>query len=269
MNLGKLIFRVQTDPAGVIEADPRPDPVLIIHVGAPVEIGCERGGQSHFGLNLHGDVDVIPPGTASRWVLKKEDSALIIRVPHELMVEAAAGMNMDPDEAVLVNRFKVRDPEIEHLGWALKAEFEREHKSGQLFVDSIGMALACRLLRAHSSIAPQNGKTPSGAMAPFKLRRLLGYIEENLGSDLSLEAIAAVSGLSISHCQRAFRTAVGLSIHQYVIQRRVERAKSLLLNEKLSVGEIALAVGFSHQSHLAHHMRRLLGVSPLSVRSDS
>lgn len=269
MNLGKLIVRVQTDPAGVIEADPRPDPVLIIHVGSPVEIGCERGGQSHFGLNVHGDVDIIPPGTASRWVLKKEDNALIIRVPHQLMMDAAAGLNINPAEAVLLNRFKVRDPEIEHLGWALKAELERDHKSGQLFADSIGMALACRLLRAHSAIAPQDGKTQAGAMVPFKLRRVLGYIEDNLSNDLSLEAIAAVSGLSISHCQRAFRNAVGLSVHQYVIQRRVERAKSLLLNEKLSVGEIALAVGFSHQSHLAHHMRRLLGVSPLNVRSDS
>ena len=109
MDLGKLIFRVQTDPAGVIEADPRPDPVLIIHVGAPVEIGCERGGQSHFGINVHGDVDIIPPGTASRWVLKKEDSALIIRVPRELMVEAAAGMNIDPDWTVATLDQALRD----------------------------------------------------------------------------------------------------------------------------------------------------------------
>lgn len=269
MNLGSLIVRVAIDPAGIIESTARPDPVLLIHVGAPVEIGCERGGQMHCGLSLHGDVDVIPPGTDSRWILKKEDCGLVVRIPQNFLVEAARGMALDPQEASLVNRFQVRDPEIEHLGWALKAELEREHKSGQLFADSIGMALACRLLRAHSVVSPQNGKMQAGAMAPFKLRRVLGYIEDNLSNDLSLEAIAAISGLSISHCQRAFRNAVGLSVHQYVIQRRVDRAKSLLLNEKLSVGEIALAVGFSHQSHLAHHMRRLLGISPTNIRSDS
>ena len=83
---------------------------------------------------------------------------------------------------------------------------------------------------------------------------------------MPLAAIASASGLSVSHCQRAFRQAVGFSVHQYVIQRRIERAKSLLVDKDLSIGEVALAVGFSHQSHLAYHMRRLLGISPMSVR---
>jgi AraC family transcriptional regulator len=269
MNLGRLIVRVQTDPAGVLEATPRPDPVILIHIGAPVEIGCERGGQMHCGLSVHGDVDVIPPGTASRWTLKKEDCGLIVRIPQELLVDAAASLNLDPDEARLVNRFQMRDPQIEHLGWALKAELERSHKSGQLFADSIGTALACRLLQTHSLAATKTAQPQPGAMSPYRLRRVLAFIEENLSSDLSLASIATVSGLSISHCQRAFRIAVGVSVHQYVIQRRVERAKSLLLDKKLPVGEVALAVGFSHQSHLAYHMRRLLGATPLDFREDS
>ena len=269
MNLGRLIVRVQVDPAGVIEATPRPDPVLLIHVGAPVEIGCERGGQMHCGLSVHGDVDVIPPDTASRWILKKEDCGLIVRIPQDLLADAASSLNLDPEEARLLNRFQVRDPQIEHLGWALKAELDRTHKSGQLFADSIGMALACRLLQAHSVAAGKQKRSQPGAMSPYRLRRVLGFIEENLSSDLSLASIATVSGLSISHCQRAFRSAVGVSVHQYVIQRRVERAKSLLLDKKLPVGEVALAVGFSHQSHLAYHMRRLLGAPPMNFRGEN
>jgi AraC family transcriptional regulator len=101
------------------------------------------------------------------------------------------------------------------------------------------------------------------------LRRVLAYIEDNLSEDLSLSAISAVAGLSASHCQRTFHNAVGLSVHRYVIQRRVERAKHLLADKRLPISEVAFAVGFSHQSHLACHMQRLLGVSPAGVRKAS
>jgi AraC family transcriptional regulator len=97
---------------------------------------------------------------------------------------------------------------------------------------------------------------------------VLSYIEENLGEDLSLEIIASIGGLSVSHSQRAFRDAVGISIHRYVIQRRVERAKALLSDENLTIREVALMAGFSHQSHMAYHLRRLNGCSPMEIRRE-
>jgi AraC family transcriptional regulator len=129
--------------------------------------------------------------------------------------------------------------------------------------------MASRLLHRHSS-ASQIGTTASrGGLPGAKLRRVLGFIEDNLANSLSLPEIAAASGLSISHCQRAFRQSVGVSVHQYVIRRRVERAESLLAQEKLSVAQIALEVGFAHQSHLAIHMRRLRGVTPTRHRRST
>jgi AraC family transcriptional regulator len=184
----------------------------------------------------------------------------------DLLREAAVDSGIDPSSTVLLNRFQVRDAKIEHLGWALKTEMDHGFSSGRLYADGIGMALASRLLRGHSLVASEEPGTRHGAMSGFRLRRVLSYIEGNLSEDLSLGAIASISGLSTSHCQRAFRNAVGLSVHRFIIQRRVERAKSLLIDQNVPIGEVALAVGFSHQSHLAYHMRRLLGISPASVR---
>jgi hypothetical protein len=59
-----------SDPPGVMEAPARSDPRVVIHVGLPVEIACYREGGSHGGTTVHGDVDVVPPGVASRWELK-------------------------------------------------------------------------------------------------------------------------------------------------------------------------------------------------------
>ncbi|MGD0365047.1 MAG: AraC family transcriptional regulator, partial [Bryobacteraceae bacterium] len=103
-------------------------------------------------------------------------------------------------------------------------------------------------------------------MSGHRLRQVLSYIEYNLGRELSLKEIAGVAGVSVSHCNTAFRKAVGMPVHQYVIERRVEQAKTLLAEGHLSISQIAVETGFSHQSHLAYHVRRLLGVSPLNLR---
>ena len=59
---------------------------------------------------------------------------------------------------------------------------------------------------------------------------------------------------------------MGVAVHQYVIQRRVERAKTLLLRDETSITQIALEAGFAHQSHLARHMRRVLGLPPRALK---
>jgi AraC family transcriptional regulator len=266
VSLANLSAYLQTDPAGVIDAPSSPDPHIVIHVGRSVEIECKRGGQNHRGVAIHGDIDIIPSYTPSKWILRETDRALIVRVDRNTLKHVAQESGVDPANAPLLNRFQVRDAQIEQLAWALKAEMESDYESGRIYLESIGMALAARLLHRHSSAERLGANQSNGGLSGAKLRKLLAYIEDNLGSGLSLREVAAVSGLSISHCQRAFRQSVGVSIHRYVIRRRVERAESLLAQDNLSIADIALEVGFSHQSHLASHMRRLRGVTPARKR---
>ena len=98
------------------------------------------------------------------------------------------------------------------------------------------------------------------------MRRLVDFIEENLDRDLSLEVIAAEAEISPLYLPRAFKTAVGQSPHQYVLRRRIQKARNLLTNTDAPIADIALAVGFSSQSHLSNWFLRLVGVSPASYR---
>jgi AraC family transcriptional regulator len=91
---------------------------------------------------------------------------------------------------------------------------------------------------------------------------LIDYVEANLEADLSLAELAAVAGLSVPHLTALFRRTMGQSLHRYVVERRVIRARALLLDSRASIAETALSVGFAHQSHLSRWMRRLLGVTP-------
>jgi AraC-like DNA-binding protein len=105
-----------------------------------------------------------------------------------------------------------------------------------------------------------------GGLSPGAMRRIREYIETHLGDSMDLATLAAVAGLSIHHFARGFKQSTGLTPHHYLTQKRVERAQDMLAHTALSLSEIAYAVGFSDQSHLARHFRQLLGTTPGQFR---
>jgi len=105
-----------------------------------------------------------------------------------------------------------------------------------------------------------------GGLAPGTMRRVREYVEANLGDSIDLVTLAAIAGLSIHHFAREFKQSAGIAPHHYLIQKRVERAQDMLAHTDLSLSEIACAVGFSDQSHLARHFRQIFGTTPGQFR---
>jgi AraC family transcriptional regulator len=105
-----------------------------------------------------------------------------------------------------------------------------------------------------------------GALPQGKLRAVVEYIEEHLDTGLTLEQMAAAAHLSAYHFARQFKACTGVAPYQYVIARRVERAKRLLQGGDLSLAEVAACSGFSDQSQLSHHFKRLVGFTPRQFR---
>jgi AraC family transcriptional regulator len=257
---------LSSDPPGVIEVPGLRNTRVSIHVGPSVHISCRSGGYRHRGRAVHGDIYIIPAGTPSLWEVKETDTFFMVSISPELLNLVAEEFNFDPGRIEIRNRFQVRDPQLENIGWALKAEMECGYPCGRLYLDSLAVAVAVRLVCCHSSVSREPKKL-NGRLSDRRLRQALDYIEDHLGQNITLGDIAAVVGLSVSHFKILFRESVGLPAHQYVIHRRVERAKSLLGEGKLSISQIAFETGFAHQSHLARHMRRVLGVSPKALRA--
>jgi AraC family transcriptional regulator len=94
---------------------------------------------------------------------------------------------------------------------------------------------------------------------------VIEYIEAHLDQDLTLSELATVAGFSVSHFKPLFKHAVGVPVHRYVVERRVELARRLLVTGRLTMAEIAVEAGFAHQSHMARCMRRVLGLSPSQI----
>jgi AraC family transcriptional regulator len=210
----------------------------------------------------------VPPGgscicpsyyrQAYRW--DRRNQIIYINLTPELLSRHKIAL-LKTDCVELIPHFAVQDPLIYQIGLALKAELETNGASSCLYAESAATLLAVHLLR-HYSTRIFKIRDYVGGLPQYKLRQAIDYIQAHLSENISLETIANHIDLSCYHFCRLFKQSTGFSPHQYVIQQRVKRAKQLLRQGKMSIGEIAIACGFSHQSHLNRHFKRLTGVTP-------
>ncbi len=107
---------------------------------------------------------------------------------------------------------------------------------------------------------------PLGGLASWRATRVRAYIEAHLAQRMSMELLASVALMSQSHFCRSFKQSHGLTVHGYVMARRMQRAKHLMLTTKASLAEIATACGMSDQSHLTRMFSRSLHESPSAWR---
>jgi AraC family transcriptional regulator len=246
---------------GAVELPAQAEHQLMIHAGAPVRGVCSNAQRYTY---TRGDIDIVPAGVTDRCLHDDSSTSLVLRMSPTLLRRAAEDLGRDPDHTGLEPRHQLRDPQIEHIAWALDAERKSAHPAGALYADSLGLALALHLLRSFGTLA-----TPRRGLSPQQHKRVVDYIEDHIDRDLSMATLASVAQVSASHLKNAFRRSTGLSVHEYVVQRRVERAKLLLMQGELPASEIALEAGFSHQSHMARCMRRVLGITPSALRSGA
>jgi AraC family transcriptional regulator len=159
----------------------------------------------------------------------------------------------------------VADPLVGALVLALKAEAEGGYVGGTVYGEALATALVVQLVRRFSSAKPQ-GAPVGASLSRQVLRRVVEHVQEHLGDELTLNDLATTAGLSPFHFARLFKNSTGQAPHQYIIQRRIERARDLLLTDGPSAAEIALAAGFCDQSHLTAHFKRVFGVTPRQFR---
>lgn len=135
---------------------------------------------------------------------------------------------------------------------------------GRLYVESLTQVLVIHLLRYYSAFT-QTITFENRSLTHAQLQQAIDYIHTHLDRDLSLVQIAEVINISPTYFASLFKRATGISPHQYVIQQRVERAKLLLTTTDLAIANVAFQVGFSSQSHLTQHFKRLTGMTPKQV----
>jgi len=93
------------------------------------------------------------------------------------------------------------------------------------------------------------------------------FIRDHLDEPITNDVIARASGLSRTLFQKRFREATGQSIREYILERRVERARALIEGSDLTLAEIASRCGFRHQEYLGQVVKKATGFTPGALRS--
>jgi len=251
-------------PAGRIDTAVDCYHVLDLHASQPVHASIRLDGCESRGTQCYGDINIVPAGCTGRWRFEAGASAVLLRLAPRLFEEAADAMDSTPARLTLRPAIGVRDPHIEHIGWMLKDESLAGRPRGNLLMESAAYAIALRLVR-RSHNASRLPRLPERAMPKWRLRRVCDYVEVNLDQNLSLHELAAVAGFSVPHFKVLFRHSMGLSVHRYVIERRVERARELIVRGERPMSTIALDAGFAHQSHMIRCVQRVLGITPTQI----
>ncbi len=246
-------------------------PSLIYHLSRPTQVTRKIEGAARETALIGPRRICLTPGEASTlWGHSGHPEILQVYLRQSIYEAAVTEIyGCDSSGAELVPRFAVLDPLLEQLAIAITNALRDGAAEDGLYIDTIAQMMAVHLARSHSSRSRPVRLLPTKPLAGWKMRRVIEYIEDNLDGDLSLQAMAAEVDISPLYLARAFKSAVGQSPHQYVLARRIERAKELLRNTDLPVVDVALSSGFSSQSHLSHWFIRQVGVSPAVYRRQA
>jgi len=242
------------------------DHLVVLHVGRPARVAGRTAGKLVDKMIPPGHFFLWPGGQSLNVELRDPLETVHLYVKRDI-VDAIAGefgfgkVELEPSLG-----------EIDTLIQALVLEVRRTlcdpDSDTALYTASLAQALGARLAHAYSN-------RTSGRRAPretvpslnrVQLDRVDDYIEANLGSRIELESLAAAGGLSAAWFARRFRTVTGLPPHQYVLRRRIERAKHLLTRTDIPIAQVAFDCGFAHQEHLTRVFKRLTGLTPGAFR---
>ena len=208
---------------------------------------------------------------APNWRFAAEWTGAEGRVAHfqfqtAFLEDAAARLGIDPSRLrhPPLREVQLNRP-LEALCRLLTREVEQGGPHGAGYFEGLSRALACAVVKGLNRVEPAARSDP-------RVERAIRLFEQRFHDQVTIKEAARVAGLSPDHLVEVFRATVGCTPHQYLIRCRLRHARWLITSEeghRRSLGEIALAAGFSDQAHMTRLFQRTFGQSPGQWRQQS
>lgn len=220
------------------------------------------GARRHRFERRSGMIDVLPRGVVIDEVSWRGQPSECVSVAFdEAGIARLFGHDVRlPPEAL---RTALTDAHVVDLVQRLRAQAVSGPSWGPLYAEALSSTLASYVYGRYSFVGSPDGER---FLPALRSEQLLSFVEEHLGDDLRLSELAALVGYSPDHFARLFKRAFGKSPYQYVIERRIERAKALLADSRLSIAAVAARCGFASQAHLHTAFKARTGVTPGAYR---
>ncbi|WP_315907070.1 AraC family transcriptional regulator [Priestia koreensis] len=238
--------------------------VLVLHRStSPVKIQENIAGHIYRGQAFQGDLNFIPSRVDNSCEWGADLSFLRLELSADKVKQIAEQENRSPN---LSYNIRTKDEKLIQLMTWLEAEGKNGFPQGQLYTDSMMNLITLHLLNEYGSRRPDDldWKMPSSTVFSTAVE----YMHAHYDQDITLEELHQLSHLSSSHFITSFKKEMGITPHQYLLKIRIDRAKELLLDPVLTIGDISLRLGFSDQSHFHRHFKKWTGVTPLQWKKN-
>lgn len=240
--------------------------VIMAYYGEAREILWRSDGQRFTARTRPGTITLIPDRHDGQW-----DIAGSIEVSHVYLTQQrlqdCADVLTGGKALELVGRVGFEDPVAARILDLLSREAATDDPSARMFIEQAIDLLCTQIVRGHSSFSTLPSPAPQRGLASWQVRKVANYMLEHLDADIGLDELAAILGLSRFHFCTAFRLATGHTPHEWLVQRRMQRARELLADPMFRITDIALAVGYGTPSAFSAAFRKVTGVTPTQFRS--
>jgi len=240
------------------------DCLMVLHRGGPVDVTFRMEGRTIARHIPKGGIFFLPADHACDVALHADLDTIHIYLRADLFVDCRGVKRSQATRLAPI--FGQADPVLAHLGEAIGEVLRDGETASSLFVDPLVKAIANRFIVLSGEARSQAAVRRKSQLSARQLRNVRDFVDIELHREIRLDHLAAVCGLSTDYFVRLFKTTLGVSPYQYVIERRVQRAKALLAENSQSLAEIAVVCGFSHQEHMSRLFRRSAGVTPGQYR---
>lgn len=194
---------------------------------------------------------------------RRPDEVVRCMFTPEVFNEYADGHDLyDPN--VLAKCLNLRHPGLANLLTQIGGELRSPGLASAVLTESLGLTLIIQLARFVRETA-RPAKPYRGGLSPRHLRLITEAVEGETNCP-TLSDLSQLSGFSLRHLTRAFKQSTGLTVHEYIEQVRLEKAKRLLTGTDLMLKDIAARLGFRCSSSFSVAFRRLTGESPVQFR---
>ena len=250
-----------------VSAETSDDGFVVGLVLRPMDIQLSVSGRVvQDGVATPGMMHVSEPLTGARGLFRGPYDALHLHVPNDLLAECVEYRAAGTPRLLHSRPVPDRDPIALQLGLALLKAEEFGPSFGWIYADGISLAMVTRLLALQAKGQSTPGKTEAAALAKWRLKRAIDFIDAHLDEPISLADVAAASGLSRMHFAAQFKVATGSRPHDYLLGRRISRAQDIMTTTATPLVEVSLQVGFQSQAHFTSVFKRLVGRTPHAWR---
>lgn len=240
-----------------------------VHSGAAYHTACYllSGGMTRVDKPMptltRGAVTVEPTWFEGTFTNEELTDWLMVYIKAERLSEMASELSADFDEESLRRVHGGPDPILANLIRTCADSALKGGRASRIELDGWAQVIGSHLLKRHSAASISENPAALGDRA---LAILLDVIEAELDGELSLAYLARLLDMGTTRLSQGFRLSTGKSVHRYVLERRVERARELIDSSGRSLADIAFDVGFSSQSHMTAVFREHFGITPGKYR---